>query len=549
MTQQVIAQKIATMKGLLPSQRQWLERFAFQIEFNRPQLIEIIGGPGSGKSTLCLSIAELLSTQYNIALLTVEAHLTIAAIRQHLLEHWFGFAGDGRTSLTQTVAERRSAQPLALVLDHAEQLPPELWPELRNLPCLIIAAVEQGDAGADVQLRLPELSLDDAEQLLHGSGFSTLSVAERLEQAQSNIHLLLNPQQRQSAATPSFKTYSLLTPVVVFMLGFAVIASVVGFWWWSEQQRLAHPNAQTLTYLPEPEPMVVKTPAIPSAEVKANVDALVAGLESAPVSNSQTSVLAKNDNFDTVEPAQAQPESAAVTTPETVTTDSIAAEDTQVADGVSANMIVDEATQQPQMAIKNNDTQSLGAAVEVESSTSQPTDIAAEMAAESLTTSTSTADADLLEDAAAELAATDTTTTETNVAETRVRLDNTQHPPAVAATASASESSLTARQQKAAANGYAYGEAELLSMSGQQYALQLVVFSNDAALRSFQQTFAQFKTLTYVRQKNGQRQLVVVLAPFADAQMARQKRQTLPPALANAFVKPLADIHSEISTQ
>lgn len=546
MTQQVIAQKIASMKGLLPSQRQWLERFAFQIEFNRPQLIEIIGGPGSGKSTLCLSIAELLSTQYNIALLTVEAHLTIPAIRQHLLEHWFGFAGDGRSSLTQTVAERRSSQPLALVLDHAEQLPPELWPELRNLPCLIIAAVEQGDAGADVQLRLPQLSLDDAEQLLQGSGFSTLSVAERLEQAQSNIHLLLNPQQRQSAAAPSFKTYSILTPVVVFMLGFAVIASVVGFWWWSEQQRLAHPNAQTLTYLPEPEPTLVKTPAMPSAEVKANVDALVAGLESAPASSSQTSALAKNDNFDTIEPA---PVSAADTTAETVTTDTISTEVPQLADGDSAKVIVDEATQQPQLAAKNNDIQSLGAAVEVDTSTSQPSDIASEMAAESMASSTSNADADLLEDAAAELAAADTTTTETKVAETREPLDTAQNLPANVAAPTVNETNVTARQQKATADGYAYGEAELLTMSGQQYALQLVVFSNDAALRSFQQSFSQFKTLTYVRQKNGQRQLVVVLAPFADAQMARQKRQTLPPALANAFVKPLADIHSEISTQ
>ena len=550
MTQQIIAEKIAAMKGLLPTQRQWLERFAFQIEFNRPQLIEVIGGAGSGKSTLCLSIADLLSTQYNIALLTVESHLTIPAIRQHLLEHWYGFAGDGRTSLTQAVAERRSSQPLALVLDHAEQLPPELWPELRNLPCLIIAAVEQGDAGADVQLQIPPLSLDDAEQLLEGSGFSTLSVAERLEQAQNNIHVLLNPQQRQTSVAPAFKTYSLLTPVLVFMLGLAVIASVVGFWWWSEQQRLAQPNAQTLTYLPEPEPTVVKAPVISSADVKANVDALVADLETVPESSSQTAALAKRDDFNTAQSMQSEPISDPITAAQTDATNDAALAEPRLSDSVAADMIVDEATQQPDASSKTTDTQSLGTVTDVSTATSnaQQNDIATEMAAESLDMNASIRDADLLEDAATELATTNTTDVTVSENSGLQQSSQTQPDPAIT-TSSVIGSDSAARQQKAAAYGYAYGEAELLSMSGQQYALQLVVFSNDAALRSFQQTFSQFKTLTYVRQKNGQRQLVVVLAPFADAQMARQKRQTLPPALANAFVKPLADIHSEISTQ
>ncbi len=56
-----LQQKLTQIKGLLPSQRQWLERLVFQLEFNPYQLIYMVGGPGTGKTTLTLAIAELLS--------------------------------------------------------------------------------------------------------------------------------------------------------------------------------------------------------------------------------------------------------------------------------------------------------------------------------------------------------------------------------------------------------------------------------------------------------------------------------------------------------
>jgi len=39
------------------------------------------------------------------------------------------------------------------------------------------------------------------------------------------------------------------------------------------------------------------------------------------------------------------------------------------------------------------------------------------------------------------------------------------------------------------------------------------------------------------------------MAPFADSTEAKAQISQLPPALRQAFVKPLADIHSEISIQ
>ena len=61
--------RLAQLDHLLPSQREWLDRLLFQLAFNDNQQINILGASGSGKSTLALAIAELLSGQYNIALL------------------------------------------------------------------------------------------------------------------------------------------------------------------------------------------------------------------------------------------------------------------------------------------------------------------------------------------------------------------------------------------------------------------------------------------------------------------------------------------------
>ncbi len=40
-----LQKKLKQMKGLLPSQQQWLERLIFQLEFNPYQLIHLVGGP------------------------------------------------------------------------------------------------------------------------------------------------------------------------------------------------------------------------------------------------------------------------------------------------------------------------------------------------------------------------------------------------------------------------------------------------------------------------------------------------------------------------
>jgi septal ring-binding cell division protein DamX len=131
---------------------------------------------------------------------------------------------------------------------------------------------------------------------------------------------------------------------------------------------------------------------------------------------------------------------------------------------------------------------------------------------------------------------------EKTVTEAAPVLDSQNSEPDLAAEAKAE---LAASEVQS--GGYAFAEADLLSMSGM--ALQLVVLSNETAVKDFRASYPGLDIYTYQRQKNGQRQLVVVMAPFADSTEAKAQISQLPPALQQAFVKPLADIHSEISIQ
>ncbi len=153
--------------------------------------------------------------------------------------------------MLQLAGERQSEQPLALVLDQAEQLPLELWAELAELPCLVVAATLQPDPHAELNLPLPALTLEDATLLLQDQQLSTLSVADRLDIANGNMHILLQPALAKVKAPTAVVAGkgSLVPPLLVFSTGMLLIAAVVGFWFWSEQQ-LQSAGLGELTYLP-----------------------------------------------------------------------------------------------------------------------------------------------------------------------------------------------------------------------------------------------------------------------------------------------------------
>ncbi len=521
-------QKLATLQGLLPSQRQWLERLVFQLEFNPYQLIYLVGGPGTGKSTLALAIADLLSDEFNLALLTVEPELSAGKIRQHLLEQWFGHGSVTDKPLISLIGERESRQPLALILDQSEYLPQALWAELADVPCLVIATAEQADAHAELNLALAAITMEDAEILLKDSAFSTLTIAERLAQAQGNLHLLLNPQLAAKAAkqpAQQLQTASIAGPLWVFTIGMALIVAVVVFWFWTERQLQQGNGIGTLTYLPEEQEVagtvanVKEAPPPPAAE-KAVVEQLVNQLEKAERGSAQTKGLEKPVDF-TEQSSTLSTDTAEVT----------AQAGTEPAPEQTASAVAaDTATAAPAAA------QPTPVATEA-----VPEDLAAEISA-GLPATTLPAEATV----EAEMAAETSGVTTAKVPDSAVAaVPEPADDLAAEASAELQQSAAASGPQSA---GYHYAESELLSMAGSQYALQLVVFSNDAALQSFRQTYAKLQTYTYERHKAGKRQLVVVMAPFADAAGAKQQVQQLPVPLQQGFAKPLSDIHSEIST-
>lgn len=533
-------QKLATLQGLLPSQRQWLERLVFQLEFNPYQLIYLVGGPGSGKSTLTLAIADLLSDEFNLALLTVEPELSAGKIRQHLLEQWFGHGIVTDKPLLSLIGDRESRQPLALILDQADDLPQELWAELADVPCLVIAAAEQADAHAELNLPLAPVTMEDAEILLADSAFSTLTIAERLAQAQGNLHVLLNPQLAVKATRPSHnkvQTASIAGPLWVFTIGMAVILGVVVFWFWTERQAQQGPAIGTLTYLPEEQEVatvvanVKEAPPPPPAE-KAVVEQLVNQLEKAERGTAEVKGLEKPVDF-----TEQNVGSTPVTELETPTANS-ATEPLAQAENPP------EPAEPMQQVSSSNSEQQTEAVVQVPAekpatAEAEPDDLAAEISADSTTPATTTvlpAEANVEAEMAAEKVVT--------AAPKSVFSEPVED---LAAEASQELQSVTTTTSKPT-GGYRYAESELLSLSGAQYALQLVVFSNDTALQSFRQTYANLQTFTYERNKDGKRQLVVVMAPFADAAAAKKQAAQLPAPLQQGFAKPLSDIHSEIST-
>lgn len=550
--------KLKTLQGLLPSQRQWMERLTFQLEFNPYQLVHIVGGPGSGKSTLCLSIAELLSDDFNLALLTVEPGLAAFRIRQHLLESWFGFCPDGNKPLMQLIGERQSNLPLALVLDQAENVPAELWAELSQVPCLVVAATVQADPHAELNLPLAPITLEDAEQLLQDNAFSTLTVADRLDQAEGNFHILLDPSSKPKvkqtyAAAPS-KPASIWPPLATFAIGMLVIAAVVVFWFWTERELRQQPGVGQLTYLPQEEEVAVPALAqVNNTESKKVVKELVDQLDVVKGNNSSVvSGMAQPERFndsaeqpvtEPVKPEATQPElppASKVSTAEQLDTEPTITEQMRAEQQTPA-LAVPTTTTEPNANETNETSVDELPSTPVQSTQLEPeTTFADEIAAEQQSGQNNSA--------AVELA--------TNSGVNERTTANSDDKPSAQVPAELAADELTnefATEQTDAAkpsggDSYRYAETALLALSGEDKALQLVVFSNENALNSFKQSYPQLSTYTYARTKNGQKQLVVVMAPFSDPAAAKAQIGKLPAAFQNAFVKAIAEIHSEIST-
>ena len=193
---------LAQLQHLLPSQREWLERLLFQLAFNDVKRIDVVAADGSGKSTLALALAELFSSQHNVALLS--ARIAPEQAAAELMQQWFASPLRDDVSLAKQVAKAADTTPLLLVIDDAARYPVELLQQLAALPCILCCFSDQSLAEAGLTLTLNRVTAADAAQLLQHEALNSIELAERLARANNNLHLLLLPPRQ--VAGPRLKS-------------------------------------------------------------------------------------------------------------------------------------------------------------------------------------------------------------------------------------------------------------------------------------------------------------------------------------------------------
>lgn len=188
-----LQQQLAVNKTLLPSQRDLLSRLLFQLAFNDFRHIALFGAKGTGKSTLALVLAELLSEcqemAFNVALLTAP----VAPLWPGLGQQWFADNTLSQVDLAARLDAAATAE-FILIIDEAEHLTETDWRWLSQLPIRIFCFKQHADPALPLNLSIPQLTLQDSQQLLQAEKLDTISLAERFAHCQNNIHLLLQPQ-------------------------------------------------------------------------------------------------------------------------------------------------------------------------------------------------------------------------------------------------------------------------------------------------------------------------------------------------------------------
>ena len=121
MSKQALQQRLTQYPGLLGSQRQLLQRLLLQLEFNQPDRLQLVGASGSGKSTLILTLADLCSEQFNVALVQADAALAPVDLLKVLQQQWLGSAVMPRT-LPDFLAQLSKAEQYLLLVDDADHL-------------------------------------------------------------------------------------------------------------------------------------------------------------------------------------------------------------------------------------------------------------------------------------------------------------------------------------------------------------------------------------------------------------------------------------------
>lgn len=580
MSKQALQQRLTQYSGLLGSQRQLLQRLLLQLEFNQPDRLQLVGSSGSGKSTLILTLAEICSEQFNVALLQADAGLAPVDLLKVLQQQWFGSAAMPRT-LPDFVAQLNKTEQYLVLVDDADLLTEAGWQLIQQLPVSVFVSCLKAKNDIRLAMNIPAFSEEEAADLLAPYKLPGRELRERVEDCAGDLHLLLHglnaapvrrpaavvkpkaepaasplafsaredlvapvfvasaneqsfdltgradplgfraldtadeqpgfsieterrtdyrsqaTEQKKSAKQASGQFFS---PFLVMSLGFGLIAAVVMFWLWTEQQFRQPVADDMVPYYQTSEQsnaaarLQAERKFEPTVEIKQEMPTEVAP---------STNTAAVNDNAD-----QGMPEMAMGKT-------------TDAATMIAQQEVVKDDNGLPQQQI-------VSMTIESEPMREQPVipalpapgeDVKATEPAPEATTSVEQkpAAADEQNDLVAEMAA-----------------DAAETAPETAA--------------PAAPSGSDYDAAVLLAMLPDTVAIQLGVFSQEAAAKKFLQQYSSLNLQLYQRQQQGKIQFVVVSASYVNGGAARQQVKSLPEELRQQtpFVKPLSDIQREI---
>jgi septal ring-binding cell division protein DamX len=579
MSKQALQQRLTQYSGLLGSQRQLLQRLLLQLEFNQPDRLQLVGSSGSGKSTLILTLAEICSEQFNVALLQADAGLTPVDLSKVLQQQWFGSATMPR-NLHEFVAQLNKAEQYLVLVDDADLLTEASWQLIQQLPVSVFVSCLKAKSDIRLAMNIPAFSEEEAAELLAPYHLAGRELRERIEDCAGDLHLLLHglnatplrkpaavvkpkaeptasplafsareelvapvfvastaeqtfdlterddplgfraldtsdekpafsieterrsdyrsqaTQQKQSAKKASGQFFS---PFLVMSLGFGLIAAVVMFWLWTEQQ-FRQPVA----------------------------DDMVPYYQSSEESNAAARLQAERRFEPTVEIKQEMPA-------EVPSSNNTASADESASQGMpqmAMDKTTDAATMIVQKEVAKDDNglpqqQIVSMTIESEPMREQPVIPALPAPGEEVVTEPAVEPAPAANQPQPAVA---------------------EEPNDLVAEMTADAAETVQPTSSAAQKGSDYDAAVLLAMLPDTVAIQLGVFSQEAAAKKFLQQYSSLNLQLYQRQQQGKIQFVVVSASYVNSGAARQQVKSLPEELRQQtpFVKPLSDIQREI---
>ncbi|MDR6981690.1 septal ring-binding cell division protein DamX [Rheinheimera pacifica] len=296
--------RLALFDHLLPSQREWTERLLFQLAFNDVDHIEAVGAVGSGKSTLALTLAELFSEQYNVALLNTPADE--AQVASQLMQQWFGLPAQAGIALSEQVVAQTGTVPLLLIVDNAEQFSSVL-PQLQDLPCLLFSFSAKPLLDDGLTLTISPLTSADAEYLLQAEQLNPLEISSRLAAANGNLHLLVRPAAARPVAEPEHTKPAMPPFKAVYIVIAAVLVAMLLYFFWPDSKA-----PDTPVRIPAPIPAVTTEPEVSAepeilAEQETIIDITPELIPVIPPSVSEPSVAEDTATEVVTEPAAPEP--------------------------------------------------------------------------------------------------------------------------------------------------------------------------------------------------------------------------------------------------